>query len=505
MELLLGLDIGTTALKTALFDRNGKLLAVSAREYSLITFQTNYVEEKPEVYWEAFLAGIKDLKRQYPIGEEDKIALAISAQGETLFFLDKEGKTLRNAIVWMDNRGEKEARDLEARFGNDTCYRITGQVSFEPCWPASKILWVKNHEPEIFEKTDKFLLIEDYFIYRLTGKFATEPSLVCSSTYWDIIQRKYWQEMLDYIGIKEEQLAPVLDSGEIVGKILPSVAEEIGLGKEVTVCTGALDQAAGAIGAGNVREGMFSETIGAALAVCVPVSKPVFDPAGKMPLFCFPIENMYMIHTFTNGGMTLRWFRDNFCPIERMAEDMEAGNAYDMISKQVEKIPPGSQGLTMLPHLSGSLAPDTNAKAKGVWFGFTLQHTRAHFMRAIMESLGYILKRNIDSLGEMGIEVKEIRSLGGGSKSKVWNQIKADVSQVTLETVKSVEAASLGAAILAGKAVGIFDSVQSAADRVVEIKEKTVPREENKAVYEKGYELYQKLFQDLKDCFEETA
>ena len=404
----------------------------------------------------------------------------------------------------MDNRAEEEARELEGKFGNDTCYKVTGQVSFEPCWPASKILWVKKNEPQIFQKTDKFLLIEDYFIYRLTGKFATEPSLVCSSTYWDIINRKYWQEMLDYLEIREEQLAPVVESGNVIGKILPEVTEELGLGEDITICTGALDQAAGAIGAGNIREGMFSETIGAALAVCVPVSRPVFDPAGKMPLFCFPLEGMYMIHTFTNGGMTQRWFRDKFCNVEMMAEEMGCGNAYDMISKQVEKVPAGCDGLVMLPHLSGSMAPDSNAKAKGVYFGFTLQHTKAHFMRAIYESLGYILKRNIDSLANMGIYVKEIRSLGGGSKSKIWNQIKADINQVTLETVKSVEAASLGAAILAGKATGIFDSIENAVDSMVEVKDRTEPCPENKEVYEAGYQMYQKLFKDLTECFELT-
>lgn len=504
MELLVGLDIGTTALKAALFDKKGTLLAVSTQEYDLITPSTNYVEETPEVYWNAFLDGFRDLKKQYPVQKTDRLALAMSAQGETLFFLDKEGNSLRNAIVWMDNRAEEEAKELERRFGNDTCYQVTGQVGFEPCWPASKILWVKKHEPQIFEKTDRFLLIEDYFIYRLTGKFATEPSLVCSSTYWDIIRRSYWQEMLDYLGIREEQLAPVVESGTVIGKILPEVAEELGTGEDVTICTGALDQAAGAIGAGNIREGMFSETIGAALAVCVPVSRPVFDPAGKMPLFCFPLEGMYMLHTFTNGGMTQRWFRDKFCNVEMMAEELGCGNAYDMISRQVEQVPAGCDGLVMLPHLSGSMPPDSNAKAKGVYFGFTLQHTKAHFMRAIYESLGYILKRNIDSLADMGIHVKEIRSLGGGSKSRIWNQIKADINQVTLETVKSVEAASLGAAILAGKATGVFDSIENAVESMVEVKERTLPRTEDYETYEQGYRMYKKLFADLGECFEMT-
>ncbi len=504
MKLFIGLDVGTTAMKVALFDQQGRLLAVSTQEYDLLTPSVNFVEEAPEVYWDAFRKGLSELGGQYSFAADEEIALAISAQGETFFCMDKDGKPLRNAIVWMDNRAVEEAKELEEKFGNEMCYKVTGQVSFEPCWPASKILWIRKNEPEVFKKTDKFLLVEDYFIYRLTGRFATEGSLVCSSTYWDIINKTYWKEMLDFLQIKEEQLAPVMESGEVVGRILPEVSEELGLGRNVTVCTGALDQAAGAIGAGNIREGMFSENIGAALAICVPISKPVFDPARKMPLHYFALPDTYMIHTFTNGGMTLRWFRDKFCPVEMMIEEMQCGNAYYLIDEQVEKVAAGSDGLVMLPHLAGSLAPDVNSKAKGVWFGFTLQHNKAHFMRAIMESLGYVLRRNLDALKEMGIEVQEIRSLGGGSKSKVWNRIKADINNVTLETVKSVEAASLGVAILAGKAVGAFESIQAAVDSMVEVKERIPPCETNRKVYDEGYTLYKKLFNDLSGCFEKT-
>lgn len=504
MRLLIGLDIGTTAMKVALYDDKGTLLAVSTQEYSLITPQINIVEETESVYWNAFKEGVEDIKAQYQIDDGAQIAMAISAQGETLFFLDEEGKSLRNAIVWMDNRAEEEAGMLRQHFGNEKCYQVTGQVSFEPCWPASKILWVRKHEPEVFAKTRKFVLIEDYFIYRLTGKYVTEGSLVCSSTYWDIIKKEYWPEMLEFLQITEDQLPEVRESAETVGTILPEMAKELGLGTNVTVCTGALDQAAGAIGAGNIHEGMFSETIGAALAICVPVSKPVFDPAGKMPLHYFPLPNTYMIHTFTNGGMTLRWFRDKFCQVEQEAQVAGLGDAYDMISLEASKISAGSDGLMMLPHLAGSLAPDVNAKAKGVWFGFTLQHERAHFMRALMESLGYILKRNIEALRNMGIEVNEIRSLGGGSKSTVWNQIKADINQVTLETVQTKEAATLGAAILAGTAVGFFENVESAVENMVKVKERIAPDSINRVVYEKGYHMYRKLMDDLKPCFDET-
>lgn len=504
MQLLIGLDVGTTALKVALFDAHGTLLGVSTQEYALETPKVNFVEVDAETYWTAFKNGLDEIRKSCEIKAEDRISLAISAQGETLICIDKNGKVLRKAIVWMDNRAVEEAKAMKEHFGDEVGYNVTGQVSFEPCWPAPKILWIKNNEPEIFEKTDRFLLVEDYLIYRMTGHFCTEGSLVCSSMYWDITKKCYWQEMLDFIGIKEYQLAEVRESASVVGDMLEETQKELGFPCPVTVTTGALDQVAGAIGAGNIREGMFSETIGAALAICAPVSRPVFDPNRKMPLHYFALPDTYMIHTFTTGGMTLRWFRDKFCSDEMAVEAAGAGDAYDMISKEVAKVAPGCDGLVMLPHLSGSLAPDVNAKAKGVWFGFSLNHTKAHFARAIMESLAFILRRNLEALGDMGIHVKEVRSLGGGSKSGVWNQIKADTNDITLVTVKSKEAACLGAAILAGTATGVFESVADAVDNMIQIKDKFEAQPELKPVYDKNYKMYCKLFKDLTECFDET-
>jgi xylulokinase len=502
MELLIGLDIGTTAEKIALFDKTGKTLAISTQEYSLITPKINFVEEDPAVYWTAFKAGIENLKKQYPMKSDDSYALAISAQGETLFFIDAFGKPLRNAIVWMDNRATDEAQEMKKVFGDERCYHTTGQVSFEACWPASKIMWVKKNEPDVFAKTKTFALIEDYFIYRMTGIWATEGSLVCSSTYWNIITKQYWKEMLDYIGIQEEQLPPVQESGQVIGRILPDVADELGLSHNLTVCTGCLDQVAGAIGIGNIHEGMFSENIGAALAIVCPVSKPLFDPARRMPLHYFATPDTYMIHTFSNGGMTLRWYRDKMCQPEMLVEQLSGLDAYKILDREVDQAPAGSDGLIMLPHLTGSMAPDVNIKAKGVWFGFTLQHTKAHFVRSILESLGYMIKRNLDSLANMGINVKEIRSSGGGSKSPVWNQISSDILGVDLITMQSEEAASLGAAILAGKATGLFPSLEAAVDNMAVIKDRYTPNPENREVYDQGYQMYQKLFADLGECFE---
>ena len=503
-ELILSVDLGTTALKTALLDKFGQLKALSTQEYTLLTPRPFFVEADVNIYWDSFKKGLAELKARYSHDSESVKALGISAQGETLFFLDKNGNSLRNAIVWMDNRAQEEAAALSAEFTDEECYRVTGQVSFDPCWPTAKILWVRKNENEIFKHTSKFLLIEDYFIYRLTGKFMSEGSLLCSTAFWNITTKKWWKEMLDYLGINESNLPEIREPGEPVGPVLPNVAQELGLCSSTVVCTGALDQAAGAIGVGNISEGIFSENIGAALAICAPVCRPTFDPNRRMPLHYFGIPDMYMMHTFTTGGMALRWFRDNFCRMESEVSGLLKTDSYALLDKEALQVPPGSEGLIMLPHLNGSMAPDVNSKARGVFCGFTLKHGKPYFIRAIMEAVGYIVRRNIDALKEMGIEVDEIRSLGGGSRSELWNQIKSDITGKPLVTMDCKEAACLGAGILAGKGVGMFSGIKEACGQMVRVSRRYVPDNANLSIYDRYYENYKKLFNDLLDVFEKS-
>lgn len=502
--LILSVDLGTTSIKLAAINKNGQLVATSMCEYELLTKQTSYVECSENVYWSSFNDALSEMLET--LGEQKKsiTVIGISAQGETLFFLDEKGKSLRDAIVWMDNRAEKESNELRTKFTDEQCYKITGQVQFDPCWPASKILWVKNNQPEIFCKTATFALIEDWFIYQLTGEMVSEGSLLCSTVYWNIITKQWWPEMLAYLGISDKQLPRIMEPGQVVSKINKEVAERLGLNPDVIVCTGALDQAAGAIGIGNICEGRFSENIGAALAICAPVSKPLFDPNRKMPLHYFGIPNMYMLHTFTTGGMVYKWFRDNFCETEIGLGEVQGKNAYDLMNESAAQIPAGCDGLIALPHLSGSMAPDVNPKAKGVFYGFTMKHQKAHFVRAIMESIGFIIRRNIEALENAGLHVTELRSSGGGSKSPLWNQIKSDIINKPLVTIKCPEAACLGAAILAGTAVGIYESIEKACENMVEIKTRFNPNPDNRAIYDQGYEDYKRLFVDLNGLFEAT-
>lgn len=275
--------------------------------------------------------------------------VGFSVQGETLFLLDEAGQPLKNAIVWMDNRAGNQAHKLREKFGDELCYKITGQVSFEACWPAAKLLWVRENEPELFQKVRHVLLLEDYIIYLLTGRFVAEGSLLTSTEYWDIRTKDYWEDMLSFLGVDRAWLPEIRESGEVVGTILPEMAERLGISPIAQVCTGCLDQAAGAIGVGNIKPGIFSENIGAALAICVPTATLTYDPNRLMPVHYFATPDTYMMHTFTTGGMCLRWFRDNFCAEEIHMQDATGLDSYYLMDKEASQIPRAAMASSPCP------------------------------------------------------------------------------------------------------------------------------------------------------------
>jgi D-xylulose kinase len=501
MQTILAIDLGTTALKCALHDLQGNVIAKSSYEYQLITPDADSVEMDVENYWQAFKTTLAVVLNESGINPREIKALGISAQGETLILVDSSGKPLRRAIVWLDNRAKKEADDLSEQFGHRNAYEITGQVKLVATWPASKILWIKRHEPEIFEKTAKFLLIEDYFLYRLTGEFVCEGSLVTSTCYWNFKTKTWWNEMLSALGVQSSQLPRIMESGEKVGPILPEVAGELGLSHETVACTGALDQACGAIGVGNILPGIFSENTGAALAICASVKQATLDPNNQMPCHYHGLPNQYMLHTFTSGGIVLKWFRDAFGQEEMDVARLSGLDAYDLLGREATLVPAGCEGLVMLPHLQGAMAPEANPKATGVFYGFTLRHGKNHFARAILESVSFIVLRNIEVIEGMGVPVNEIRSLGGGARSPIWKQIEADITGRPVLTTENEEAATLGAAILAGKAVGLFPNVTEAANQMVQIKTRFEPQPENASVYHDSYQTYKHLYDCLYPLF----
>ncbi len=486
---LIGLDAGTTSIKGLLISSDGRHETFAQKEYSLEYSEGEIVEIDPEIYWETTLYILHQLLTKSGISPDKIQAISFSSQGETLIALDEEGNALRKAIVWLDNRSGREAKAIEQHFSSQTLLEKTGQPEILPLWPATRILWIRENEPEIFRKAAKFLLVEDYLIYKLTGKYLAEESLVSSTLYYDIQKKCWWETMLNFLGITSQHLPEVLPSGSPAGSIQKETALACGLSPDTMVVTGGYDHVAGAIGSGNISEGIVSETTGASMAMAVTIDKPVLDMDLNLPCQCHGVPGKYILQPYgQTAGMVMRWFRDEFF----------AGSSYDFMTSLAEKVPAGADGLIMLPHLMGAGSPEFDTQVKGVFAGITPGMGKGHFVRAIMESVACMIKRNLESLKKQGIEPDEIRALGGGAESELWNRIKADMTGIPFLTLQSKETPCLGAAILAGIGCGIFKDFEEGCSQLVSFKNTYEPDPDMHGLYQNVFEKYMKLYDQLK-------
>lgn len=503
-DCFLGIDAGTTSLKVAIFGADGQLLAIDRQEFVLLTPSASVVELEAETYWSALRRAVRSVLTRSAVPREAIATVCISSQGETFVPVDKRGMPTRRAIVWLDNRATEEARQITGHFDIDEVFHRTGQPEVAPTWPACKILWLQHNEPDAYARASKFLWLEDYLLYRLTGQFVTEYSQQTSSLLLDIQKHAWWPEMLDFVGVTSDRLGRLQKPGEEVGRLLPKAAAELGLSTRTMAVSGAMDQAIGALGAGNIAPGMVAESTGGALGIVATLDKPVFDPQRHIPCYIHAVPDTYCLLPWCQtAGMALRWFRDGFFALEADQALAHGRDPYDDMTAEALGIQPGCDGLIALPHLEGASCPEFNRQAKAVFFGATLRHTRAHFTRAILESVAFMLKRNLDLIEGMGIPVGQVRSLGGGSRSPLWLQIKADVLQKPIQTVQVEEAASLGAAILGAVACGAYASLPEAVNGMVHIKDLIMPNPSHQGVYQHRYGQYLELYDRLRPMFVE--
>lgn len=503
MKTLLAIDAGTTAMKAAVFDTQGRMLSIDRQEYTLETPAPNWVELDAEVYWRSCARAVKNALAKSGADGCGVVALAISSQGETIIPLDEAGRPTRKAIVWLDNRPVDEARSIATHFKLDTVQQVTGQTEISPLWPACKILWIKNHEPGVFARTDHYCLVEDYLMFRLTGHYTANLPVYSSSLFVDIVRQAWWLPMFDFIGITPSSFGKLVEPGSVVGQLCQAAAVELGLTGNTIAVSGGLDQTIGALGAGNIRTGMISETTGSALAIIATLDGPLFDPARRAPCFYHSVPGVYTLMPWCQtAGMALRWFRDQFYAVETARAKKQGGDVYEQMSRDAASVAPGCGGLLVLPHLEGASCPELNPAARGVFFGATLRHTRAHFTRGIMESVAYMLKRNLDLIEQLGCPVGEVFSIGGGARSPVWLQIKADVVQKPVYPVENEEAACLGAAITAATAAGVVENLEVGVATMVRYRQRVEPKHENFNVYTSSYSRYIELYDRLAPFFE---
>ena len=495
MKYIITLDIGTTEVKVGLFDQSLNTIGMVNEEYSIESPQSNFFEVPPRTYFDKTISGIKEVLRRSKISPADVSVISVTSQGETLVPMDATGTELHNAIVWFDGRAEEEAVYINKLLGKQNIYEKTGIGDITGATPISKILWFKTNLPEIYEKTHKFLLVLDYVIFQLTGEYFTDSSVSSSTGYVDINRDCLWEEAIRTIGLKEDLFPGILKTGSVLNKIKSSIAAELGFSENTRICFAGMDQMSAAVGCGNLHENIVSETTGTALVISATLKTANYSMEGR-PYITKHYGDQYLLMPFCpNAAIIQKWFKDEFCRDMLPVLENTEKSIYEILETMAEESMPGCNGLVVLPHFSGKYAPDCNMNAKGVFYGITLETKRTDFIRAIYESIAFMLRENLEALISQGISIFEIRSTGGGSKSGCWNKIKADVTGYRIITMSEVENTSLGAAMIGSVGAGFYQSINDAEECIIikntYISSKNANYEEN---YKQYKEIYNKLF-----------
>ena len=499
MRYLIGIDIGTSGTKSGLFDTSGNAICSSTEEYPLYQPQNGWAEQNPLDWWHAVCSTLRQITRG--IDPAEVAGIGLSGQMHGLVMLDGEGAVLRPAILWCDGRTAEECIQITDKVGRERLIEITANPAL-PGFTASKIQWVKNHEPAVYERCRHILLPKDYIRYRLTGEFAAEVSDASGMQLLDVKNRRWSSEVLEKLEIDPALLGRMYESPEATGTVTKAAAEATGLRAGAVVAGGAGDNAAAAVGTGVVEDGMAFTTIGTSGVVYAHTSEMVMDLKGRVHTFCCAVPGQWHVMGVTQAaGLSLKWFRDNFCQSECAAAAQLGIDPYVLTDQEAARSPIGCNRLLYLPYLMGERTPHLDPAARGVFFGLSAMHQKRDMIRAIMEGVCYSLRDCLEILKEMQVEVSEMAACGGGGKSPLWRQMLADVFRCQVNTLVSREGPALGAAILGGTAAGVYRSVQEGC-RAVIARDSSLPfHSQNAAEYDRFYQIYQSLYPALKPIY----
>ena len=505
MKYTLGVDIGTSGTKTVLFDTDGRKIASCTIEYPLYQPENGWAEQEPADWWNAVQGTIRSVMEQSGVSKEDVAGIGLSGQMHGLVMLDKDNNVLRRSIIWCDQRTAEECADIEAAVGRKRLIEITANPALTG-FTASKILWVRKHEPEIYAKCRHILLPKDYIRFCLTGEYATEVSDASGMQLLDVPGRCWSDELLEKLHIDKGLLGKVYESPEITGGVTAAAAASCGLAAGTPVVGGAGDNAAAAVGMGVVRDGTAFTTIGTSGVVFAHSDKITIDPAGRVHTFCCAVPGAWHMMGVTQGaGLSLHWFRDTFCGDEMRAADERGCDPYVIMDEEAAMSPIGANRLLYLPYLMGERTPHLDPDARGVFFGLSAMHKKGDCIRAVMEGVCYSLCDCLSVLDEMGVRPERMRVCGGGGKSPLWRTILADAYGMPVETMANDEGPALGVAILAMVGAGLYPSVPAACDAIVRAKKVTENEAARTERYREVYARYKRIYPALKEEYKALA
>ncbi|WP_191567291.1 xylulokinase [Metabacillus idriensis] len=493
-KLLLGIDIGTSACKIAIFSRSGEVLAQSTQEYPIYYPHAGWVEQNPDEWWSSVCMGIKDSIAKAGINSSQIVGIGIAGQGWSAIPVDKDGNCLSNTPIWMDTRAKEIAERVTNEIGADRIFEVAGN-SFLPAYTTPKLLWFKETLPEIYEKTYKFLQSNSYIGMKLTGVMSSDKCQNYGVHFYNTKTCTYDEKLAETMGLSIDKVPAIYQCHDIIGRVTKEAAELTSLAEGTPVVAGGLDAACGTLGAGVYlpKQTQIQGGQAGGMSICEdqPISHPqlIFSP--------HVVPDLWLLQGGTvGGGGVLRWFK----------QELGAGKSFDELTALAEDVPPGSEGVTFLPYMSGERAPVWNPDAKGVFYGLSFDKTKGHMVRAALEGVVFSVQHNLIVAEEAGVNIYELdlRAMGGAANSELWVQIYADVTGCKISIPASDTATTLGAALLAGVGVGIYKDFEEAVKETVKITRIQEPHMENNKIYKKSLHMYLELYESLKHTFSQS-
>ncbi len=501
-RFILAHDLGTTGNKATLFDEQGRMCASAFSGYEVQRPEPTWAEQNPADWWRAVAETTRALLAKTEVQPDEIAAVGFSGQMMGCLPVDAEGRALRPCIIWADQRGVEQAQALARTLGEEKVYRITGH-RISPTYSASKIMWVRDHEPEVFARAHKFLHVKDYIAQRMTGAFVTDRSDASGMNLYDLERGVWSDEILNAIGLDPARLPELHNSTDVIGEITRSAAEELGLAAGTPVVIGGGDGASAAVGAGAVVEGPAYNYIGSSSWISFAAPRPIYDPGRRIFNWAHMVPGMFApCGTMQAAGGSYQWLRRQICWSESREADESGEDVYELMNRRAAESVPGAHGLLFLPYLQGERSPHWNPKARGGFVGLQVTHTRADLVRAVLEGISLNLRTILQSFLDADARIDEVILIGGGAKGALWRQILADVfGRPTLRPRLLEEATSLGAAVAAGIGVGLYRDF-SIVKECTEIVDRHAPDPEAHALYNRLYPIFTRAYDVLVPIFD---
>ncbi len=502
-KYLMGIDIGTSACKVAIFDKTGKVLAAKSSDYNVYYPKPGYVEQNPEEWWDAVCIATKEAIREADIDPKEITGVGIDGQSWSAIAIDHKGNVLTNTPIWMDTRATDICERLNQKIGAEKIFELAGN-GLQPSYSTAKIIWYKENLPEVYQNIHKVLQSNGYIAYRLTDIITMDKSQGYGMHCFNMRRGTWDKNMCEKLGIEYKMLPDLYDCDEIVGTVTAKAALETGLAKGTPVVAGGLDAACGTLGAGVIHPGETQEQGGQAGGMSICIEEYKADPALILSFHVVP--NLWLLQGGTaGGGGVMRWLEQEFADYEREIAKEIGKSSFELLNEIAEKVQPGSDGVIFLPYMAGERSPIWDPNAKGVFYGLDFSKTKGHIVRAAMEGVAYALRHNLEVASKAGADTEELLAMGGAANSLLWTQIKADVTGKVIKVPASDTATTLGAALLAGVGCGMYQNYEKAIAETVRVKREHKPNLNHARIYEKNYEIYLELYQQLKGIMKKQS